>query len=281
MKKRATNINEHARSILAITRDEYALCSYVQYRQADRRGRAGWCVDTRDEIAEFVGITRRGLYKMILRLVGEGLLYADTKDGALQVSEKWIDTENDGNKVPVRMGTKFPNDGNKVPERWEQSSRENGNKVPDNIEVEYDNKKEIAGVSMTSTRAEIEKILTLNTENESGDIAPGLATGTGPDWGAFPRANTPIELQAELSKMYKAFPEEWRATKDGTQAAFWPDEKIKAVVAGFCEWAISEGWERRTFRQINARLKRWLKDEPLMQRKQPEQQPRLRPVKTA
>ena len=78
-----------------ITRDEYALCSYIQYRQADRRGRAGWCVDTKDEIAKFIGITRAGLYKMVDRLAKESLLFVEPKSGALQVTEKWIDTESE------------------------------------------------------------------------------------------------------------------------------------------------------------------------------------------
>ena len=95
MRKKSTTINEVAREVLHITRDEYALCSYIQYRQADRRGRAGWCVDTKDEVAKFVGITRAGLYKMVDRLAKESLLFVDPKSGALQVTEKWIDTESE------------------------------------------------------------------------------------------------------------------------------------------------------------------------------------------
>ena len=95
MRKKSTTINEVAREVLHITRDEYALCSYIQYRQADRRGRAGWCVDTKDEVAKFVGITRAGLYKMVDRLAKESLLFVEPKSGALQVTEKWIDTESD------------------------------------------------------------------------------------------------------------------------------------------------------------------------------------------
>ena len=95
MRKKSTTINEVAREVLHITRDEYALCSYIQYRQADRRGRAGWCVDSKDEVAKFVGITRAGLYKMVDRLAKESLLFVEPKSGALQVTEKWIDTESE------------------------------------------------------------------------------------------------------------------------------------------------------------------------------------------
>lgn len=50
-------------------------------------------------------------------------------------------------------------------------------------------------------------------------------------------------------------------TKEATPAMNWPAEKVTQVVNGFYDWAISEGWERRTFQQINARPKRWFKDE--------------------
>ena len=95
MRKKTTLINEAARQRLGITRDEYALCSYIQYRQADRRGKAGWCVDPKKEIAEFVGVTRPGVYKMLDRLSSKELLYIDPATGGIQVTGEWIDNEND------------------------------------------------------------------------------------------------------------------------------------------------------------------------------------------
>lgn len=130
--------------------------------------------------------------------------------------------------------------------------------------------------------AKNENLSTPNTPIARGENMPGRADA-GPDWGGFPKANTSDELQSELSRIYRLYPQEWRNTKEATPAQTWPDDKIKAVVSNFCDWAISEGWERRTFRQINARLKRWFKDEPLMQRKPQQQESTrpLRPVKTA
>lgn len=94
MKKKITLINETARKKLGITRDEYALCSYVQYRQADDRGRVlGWCNDPKEMIAEFVGVTRPGLYKMVRRLCEQNLLYYDQEKHILRVTPHWIDTE--------------------------------------------------------------------------------------------------------------------------------------------------------------------------------------------
>ena len=94
LKKNYTNINEPAKRFLKISRDEYGLCAYVQYRSADPRQKIrGWCCDSKQEIAEWVGISRAGLYKMIDRLSGQSLLETDAK-GNISVTGYWIDVEN-------------------------------------------------------------------------------------------------------------------------------------------------------------------------------------------
>lgn len=155
---------------LDITRDEYALCSYVQYRQADRRVRAGWCADPKHELADFVGITRPGLYKMIDRLCGKDLLHIDATTGHLQVTGKWIDTENDKksvNKVYTEKKQSLHGSVNKVDTDCKLSLHDAVNLVTPNIEVEYDNKKEEREISMTHTRAEIENLIDLNAEEKN------------------------------------------------------------------------------------------------------------------
>ena len=93
-KKKTTYINEVARKRLDITRDEYALCSYIQYRQADDRGKVlGWCSDPKEMLADFVGVTRPGLYKMVRRMCEKNLLFFDQEKSVLRVTSHWIDTE--------------------------------------------------------------------------------------------------------------------------------------------------------------------------------------------
>ncbi|HMY35807.1 MAG TPA: hypothetical protein PKW36_06805, partial [bacterium] len=95
MKKRTTLIDEQARKELDITRDEYALCSFVHYRAADpRQKKPGWCCDEREDIAEFVGITRAGLFKMITRMEGKNLIEVDTQTRAIRVTSAFVDAEN-------------------------------------------------------------------------------------------------------------------------------------------------------------------------------------------
>lgn len=89
-----TIINETARSIFRISRDEYALCSYVQYRSADPRQQiGGWCCDDKDYISFFVGISRQALRKMVVRLEQKGLLETGSAKGHIRVTAIWIDTE--------------------------------------------------------------------------------------------------------------------------------------------------------------------------------------------
>ena len=105
----------------------------------------------------------------------------------------------------------------------------------------------------------------LNTEKNLS-IGAGAAP-VSPGWNDFPKADTPDELKAELSRFYQARPEDWRMTKEATPAQNWTKAQTETVVSKFCDWAIGEGWEKRKFKQINARLKRWFKEEPLMQPK--------------
>jgi len=144
MKKKFTSISETARLVLQITRDEYALCQYIQYRSADpRQKERGRCCDKKEDIAAFIGITRRGLHKMICRLESEFLVFVGSNGGSLSVTAKWIDTENEQREREQSSDSIE----NKVHTTWEQSSHDmgtkftrHGNKVPAHIKEEYDNK---------------------------------------------------------------------------------------------------------------------------------------------
>ena len=148
MRKKTTLINEAARQRLGITRDEYALCSYIQYRQADRRGKAGWCVDPKKEIAEFVGVTRPGVYKMLDRLSSKELLYIDPATGGIQVTGEWIDNEND-RKQSLHQSV------NKVSTECKQSLHQSVNKVTHIKEEEKEDKGRVSESAHAQLNAEI------------------------------------------------------------------------------------------------------------------------------
>lgn len=92
--KSFTNINEPARRYLDLSRDEYGLCAFVQYRSADPRQKIrGWCCDNKADVADWVGVSRAGLYKMIDRMAAKNLLETDAK-GNLSVTGFWVDVDN-------------------------------------------------------------------------------------------------------------------------------------------------------------------------------------------
>ena len=92
LKKRSTTIHEDVRRLLGITRDVYAFCAYVHYRCADsRQKRAGWCCDNKQDVADFVGVTRPGLYKMADRVAEIGLIEI-SDSGDFRATPKWIDS---------------------------------------------------------------------------------------------------------------------------------------------------------------------------------------------
>ena len=89
-----TSITEQLRRDLDITRDEYALCKYAHYRQADPRMiKAGWCTDEKDDVAFFVGISRQSLRPMLLRMELKGLIEVSGVKGWFRATSKWIDLE--------------------------------------------------------------------------------------------------------------------------------------------------------------------------------------------
>ena len=141
LKKRSTTIHEDVRRMLGISRDVYAFCGYVHYRCADsRQKRSGWCCDNKQDVADFVGVTRRGLFKMAERVQEIGLIEI-SGSGDYRTTPKWIDAES---KREQSSQNKEADTGNKVPKKREQSSQknsENGNKVPNRtLYTEIENK---------------------------------------------------------------------------------------------------------------------------------------------
>ena len=93
--KTVTTTMEEARRALDISRDEYALCSYVLYRQASSRATVpGWCCDPKDSVADFVGVSRPGLYKMIDRMEAKGLMETNPANGVIRTTAVFMDAEN-------------------------------------------------------------------------------------------------------------------------------------------------------------------------------------------
>ena len=141
LKKSSTNIVEEARRELDISRDDYALCSYLHYRQGYPNDKMpGWCIDTKDEISDFVGISRPGLYKMIDRLERIGLAESMPTTGFLRTTKLFIDTET-GRKQSLQ--SEKSDSVNKVYSECKQSLQGGVNKV---THKDYCNSKNISKI---------------------------------------------------------------------------------------------------------------------------------------
>lgn len=174
IKKRTTMISEVARQRLGITRDEYALCSYLQYRASDPRQKiTGWCCDNKEEIAEFVGVTRPGLYKMVQRMAGLELLESGFS-GAMRATAKWIDSEQECKLSLQSDKSKHTNGVNLVDKKCKQSLHEDVNKVYESIiiKVEEDNKEEKDDYKKAATDFSPLEAETLKTPSPSVAPAP-------------------------------------------------------------------------------------------------------------
>ena len=174
LKKNYTNINEPAKRFLKISRDEYGLCAYVQYRSADPRQKIrGWCCDPKQEIAEWVGVSRPGLYKMIDRLEGQKLLETDAK-GNLSVTAFWVDTDNECKLSLQNTENKKTGSVNLVDSECKLSLQKNGesvNLVTPNIELDISKSKK----EYMSGKPDGTEILPLEEKKKKEKVHPAAA----------------------------------------------------------------------------------------------------------
>lgn len=145
-----TYIYESARKRMDISRDEYALCNYIQtWASYPSNSRPGWCDRTVKQKAEFIGVTDRGLQKMQTRLIELGLIEKDPNLFHYRITRAWFELVTQARQEvaenkPVLLWEADPRRGeqssargelcsplgvNKVPEEGEQSSPLGVNKV--------------------------------------------------------------------------------------------------------------------------------------------------------
>lgn len=123
-----TVIEEAVRAMFNVSRDEYALCHYIQWFAASPTSKVpGYCDKTQDEMAKFVGITDRGIRKMILRLVADDLIEPSASGRFYRVTSLWF------NAVTQARQARKPEQSSVL--KPELSSAKNRNKVPQEPEL--------------------------------------------------------------------------------------------------------------------------------------------------
>lgn len=278
MVKHTTNINERARAILGISRDEYAYCQYVQYRSADPRTVApGWCCDNKDAVAEFIGITRQGLYKMIGKMVEAELVEMGAR-GFQRVTGKWIDTETEC-KQSLQIAVK------KVDNQCKQSLRKVSTKLTEGVnKVDVHNK--VKKDKKDKGEGEREKLATLENPPTPGENPtpveakkekdlvpppPAADSPADPDPDAEPlpltadcrpNSKTPVDLFSKLQQFYIDNPLEW---KDGVlqmaKGAKYSEDQRREIVSDFCCYAIKNNHGGNTYQMLNAALQQWFRNQ--------------------
>lgn len=268
LKRTRTHINEIARKSLGISRDEYALCAYLLFRQGYPSQKvAGWCCDTKDELADFVGITRQGLYKMCNKMESLKLIEQSAVGGYLRAAVLFIDSDNGVNKVDKtsvnkvdieckqslqNVSTKFTLDVNKVDEV-------NNSKI----------KKEKKDVERSEHAPAHFEFSALEAETLNAPPVP-QPPPAGPHIRDFVRADTPSEMLERIHAFYSTpvgEQEKERIYTSTIAGKMQPAERMD-VVERFAAHAIEKGYGAggKQYRDLNARFFMWWKDQSRFQR---------------
>lgn len=80
--------------------------------------------------------------------------------------------------------------------------------------------------------------------------------------GDRPNAETPVQLESALREFYMAWPNEWSVgiLENGRGRKYDASKQVE-IVKDFCCWAISQNRQRDTYRELNARLQAWFRNE--------------------
>lgn len=111
-----TTINHKAQQKLGLTLTEYCLADLV-YHLGNNPKRTGWCDASKAYLADAIGVTERGIFKMLTKLEEDGLITRG-ESRLIRTTEKWY--EEAVAKDPAM---------NKVHRKHEQSSVKTMNKV--------------------------------------------------------------------------------------------------------------------------------------------------------
>lgn len=291
VKKQGTTIYEKARRALGITRDQYAFCAYVVYRSADSRQKfAGWCCDPKEEIADFVGISRVGLFKMAREMEAFGLVEI-SGTGAYRGTPKWIDTESgckqsyqDGSKVDVNkvnIGRKQSLQKARLERKQslqpiikELDLKENkgeGENTPapeasNGLEAKEEKKVSPGAAAEPTHTVKVTDAQTLPgtiiTAIEGVNLEPEIPE---PKISLRDRPNseTPAELKKAMSVFYHDRPLEW---SDGvlklSHGERYTTRKQVEIVTDWCCFVIKENRGGCTYGQLNADLQKWFRNQP-------------------
>lgn len=123
-----TSINHRARIDLNLTLSEYVVADFI-YQSSNNPKAEGWCWETKENIALYLGFTKRTITNIIGTLLSRGIIIKDEKTKFLKSTSTWYE-----NVVILKIeGKNFPIE-NKPYERINQEGKEKtslgGKKLP-------------------------------------------------------------------------------------------------------------------------------------------------------
>lgn len=116
---KSTTIDHEARRKLDISCGEYAAVdSIFKLSRNPNNAFGGWCGAFNETLSSMLGMTNRGLIKLLKRLTEKGLIEKHATRSWYRTTQLWYDT------IIVRTGEQSSLEVNKVPKLGEQSSLE-------------------------------------------------------------------------------------------------------------------------------------------------------------
>lgn len=87
-----TTIHHRTRKSLGLSVNEYMIADLIYNLQNNQKSKyPGWCYATRDYMADFFGLSRNGIQKIIGRLILLGLVERGENNKTLKTSQEWYE----------------------------------------------------------------------------------------------------------------------------------------------------------------------------------------------
>lgn len=83
-----THVNNHFRKEQGLSCSEYVLADMIYFLSSDSEV-IGWCTESKQSLADAIGITRIAVLNIVKRLVEKGFLIKDSKTSFLRTTNKW------------------------------------------------------------------------------------------------------------------------------------------------------------------------------------------------
>ncbi len=119
------------RDVLGVSTSEYILCWIIYYRQ-NAPGGTGWCDDTKQELGDYLGMTKRNVHTLIDGLIKMQLLELHRDNKHLRITKKWYNKVilNREDEAATYEGKNFP----PVNNQGEETSLPEGKNFPNHRE---------------------------------------------------------------------------------------------------------------------------------------------------